>query len=58
MDDLDDIYRIYHSGENYRFIEPMDEDRDVERAKLESYIFYMYGFYGFGLYAVCLKDSG
>lgn len=58
VDNLDDIYRIYHSGENYRFIEPMDEDRDVERAKLESYIFYMYGFYGFGLYAVCLKDSG
>ena len=36
----------------------MDDDYDVEKAKLESYIFYMYGFYGFGLFAVCLKDSG
>jgi len=58
VSDLEDIYRIYHSGDVCRFIEPMSEDRDEEKAKLESYIYYMYGFYGFGLYAVCLKDSG
>ena len=26
--------------------------------KLKSYIHYIYGFYGFGLWAVCLKESG
>ena len=56
--DLDDLYRIYRSGDVRRFIEPMSDDYETEKEKLASYIYYMYGFYGFGLFAVCKKNSG
>lgn len=54
--DLDSLYSLYENGGD--FISPMDSKREEERMKLESYIQYVYGFYGFGLWAVCDKVSG
>lgn len=56
-EDLAGLYQLYEETDT-RYIEPLAEDRDVERVQLENYIHYIYGFYGFGLWAVCLKDTG
>ena len=56
-EDLDALYQLYEESDT-RYIEPLSEDRDEELAKLKSYIHYVYGFYGFGLWAVCLKENG
>lgn len=56
--DIDALYELYGDAENVRYIEPLSADRAEEKEKLESYIRYIYGFYGFGLWAVCLKDTG
>lgn len=56
-EDLDDIYRLYGESD-VSFLQPLSEDRQEEREKLKSYIRYSYGFYGVGLWAVCLKESG
>lgn len=55
--DLDGLYRIYEESDT-RFLQPLSENREEELEKLKSYIQYVYGFYGFGLWAVCLKESG
>lgn len=56
-EDLSGLYQLYEETDT-TYIEPLDEDRDVELEKLKSYIKYVYGFYGVGLWAVCLKESG
>lgn len=56
-EDLAGLYSLYEESDT-RFLEPLSRDREEELEKLKSYIHYIYGFYGFGLWAVCLKDSG
>ena len=56
-EDLDALYRLYEESD-IRYIEPLSEDREEELEKLKSYIHFIYGFYGFGLWAVCLKEGG
>lgn len=56
-EDLVGLYRLYEESDT-RYIEPLSKDRDEELEKLKSYIHYIYGFYGFGLWAVCLKETG
>lgn len=56
-DDLDALYGLYDSAAVRRFVEPPTADCEAEKAKLEAYIRYVYGFYGFGLWAVCLKPG-
>lgn len=56
-EDLAGLYSLYEESDT-RFLEPLSKDRDEELEKLKSYIHYVYGFYGFGLWAVCLKKSG
>lgn len=56
-EDLTGLYRLYEATDT-RYIEPLAQDRDEELEKLKSYIHYIYGFYGFGLWAVCLKETG
>ncbi len=55
--DLDELYRIYSESDT-RFLQPLSEDREEELEKLKSYIQYVYGFYGFGLWAICLRETG
>lgn len=56
-EDLAGLYHLYEESDT-RYIEPLSENRDEELDKLKSYIHYIYGFYGFGLWAVCLKEDG
>ena len=55
-EDIDGLYTIYEG--NQMFVPPLSQDRDEEKMKLESYIHYVYGFYGFGLWAVVEKATG
>jgi len=57
LDDLDRVYEIY-SGEG--ITDYVDDlfDRDEEEEYIKSYIDNMYFFYGYGMWLVCLKDSG
>lgn len=57
-EDIDALYALYEDDDAKRYSEALSLDRDEEKEKLESYIRYVYGFYGFGLFAVCLKDTG
>lgn len=56
-EDLAGLYRLYEESDT-RYIEPLAKDPEEELEKLKSYIHYIYGFYGFGLWAVCLRESG
>lgn len=56
-EDLSGLYQLYEETDT-SYIEALDQDRDVELEKLKSYIKYVYGFYGVGLWAVCLKENG
>lgn len=58
LKDLDGLYDIYNSWGMIEGVQPLSPDRDEEYAKLAGYIEWMYGFYGVGLWAVCLKDDG
>lgn len=55
-EDIDALYSIYE--DNCDYIEPLSKNREEERQKLKAYIKYVYGFYGFGLWAVVEKESG
>ena len=52
-EDIDALYSIYE--DNCDYIEPLSKNREEERQKLKAYIKYVYGFYGFGLWAVVEK---
>ena len=56
--DLDGLYEIHSSWGPVKGVEPLSCDRKEEAQKLQSYIHFMYGFYGTGLWAVCLRSSG
>ena len=56
-EDLAGLYRLYEESDT-RYIDPLSEDPDEELVILKNYIHYIYGFYGFGLWAVCLKETG
>lgn len=67
-EDIDSLYELYDSwakGPGICFLEEMCpgmeglcDDPDAEYEKMKSYIQWMYGFYGVGLYAVIEADSG
>ncbi len=56
-EDLAGLYRLYEESDT-TYIDPLSEDPDEELVILKNYIHYIYGFYGFGLWAVCLKETG
>ena len=56
-EDLAGLYRLYEESDT-RYIDPLSKDPDEELVVLKNYIHYIYGFYGFGLWAVCLKETG
>ena len=55
-EDLDGIYALY-DRQARRFLEPPSDDRGREEAILRAYIERIYGLYGFGHWAVVLKDE-
>ena len=55
-EDLDGIYALY-DRQACRFLEPPSDDRGREEDILRAYIDRIYGLYGFGHWAVLLKDE-
>lgn len=58
LEDVDEFYRIYREPSITRYMEGLYEDRDEEMEYMKSYIDQIYGFYGYGLWTVILKESG
>lgn len=56
MDDLDALYEIYDETVT-RYVEALYEDRKEEEEFTIAYIKNMYGFYGYGVWIVELKDG-
>lgn len=57
-EDVDSFYRIYSDKSITAYIEDLFEDRDEEKQYIRDYIEKVYGFYGFGMWTVCLKETG
>jgi RimJ/RimL family protein N-acetyltransferase len=57
-EDLDDFYRIYDESEAAKYLAPLSDDRQEEQEKLQAYIDFVYGFYGFGWWSVFEKKTG
>ena len=58
VDDVDEFYRIYKDPSITLYMENLYEDRDTEAAYMKAYIDQIYGFYGYGLWTVILKETG
>lgn len=58
LKDVDEFYRIYKEPSITLYMEDLYEDRDAELAYMKAYIDQIYGFYGYGLWTVILKDTG
>lgn len=57
-EDVESFYDIYRDKEITRYMENLFEDREKERQYIRDYIEKVYGFYGFGMWTVCLKETG
>lgn len=57
-EDVDRFYEIYRDREITEYMEDLYEDREKERQYIRDYIEKVYAFYGFGMWTVCLKETG
>ncbi len=57
LEDMDALFALYEGEGMTDYIEPLYE-YEKEREYQEAYIAHMYGFYGFGLWAVIEKETG
>lgn len=57
-DDLDFLYQCRQDEQSARFVAGPTADRQTETEKLAAYRKLIYGFYGFGLWMVCEKNTG
>ncbi len=58
LDDLEELYELYSDSAITRFLEPLYENREEEIEFTRAYIKNMYGFYGYGMWALIHKDTG
>ncbi len=58
VEDVEAFYRIYKEPSITRYMEDLFRDPDEERVYIETYIKQVYGFYGFGMWTVILKETG
>lgn len=56
--DVKEFYRIYREPSITYYMEDLFQDHDEENAYMEAYIRQIYGFYGFGMWTVLLKNTG
>ena len=56
--DVEEFYRIYKDPSITLYMENHYEDADAETAYMKAYIDQIYGFYGYGLWTVILKETG
>lgn len=57
LSDIPDFYCIYQNPSVTAHMEPLYPDPDMEKAYLQDYIRQVYGFYGFGIWTVLLKET-
>lgn len=57
-EDVDSFYRIYRDKSITAYMEDLFQDSEKERNYINEYIEKVYGFYGFGMWTVCLKETG
>ncbi len=57
MEYLDALFELYAGEGMTDYVEPL-YSYEKEREYQESYIRYMYGFYGYGMWIVCDRESG
>lgn len=57
-EDVDSFYRIYSDESITAYMEDLFEDKEKEKQYIRDYIEKVYGFYGFGMWTVCLKETG
>lgn len=57
-EDVDSFYRIYSDKSITAYMEDLFENRDEEKQYIRDYIEKVYGFYGFGMWTVCLRETG
>lgn len=58
MEDVDEFYRIYSKPSITLYMEDLYKEREAELAYMKAYIDQVYGFYGYGLWTVILKETG
>lgn len=58
LSDVEDFYRIYQEPSITRYMENLFPEKEAEQAYMKAYIDQIYGFYGYGLWSVVLKESG
>lgn len=58
VDDVEAFYAIYQEKSVTEYMEDLFEDPEEERRYIRDYIDKVYGFYGFGMWTVCLKSTG
>lgn len=58
QEDMESFYEIYKDKSITAYMENLFEDREKEREYIRDYIEKVYGFYGFGMWTVCLKETG
>lgn len=56
--DVESFYRIYRDESITEYMEDLFEEPERERQYIRDYIEHVYGFYGFGMWTVCLGESG
>lgn len=57
LEDVDSFYGIYRDKSITAYMEDLFEDREQERQYIRDYIEKVYGFYGFGMWTVCLRET-
>jgi RimJ/RimL family protein N-acetyltransferase len=58
VDDVEEFYRIYEEPAITRYMEPLYENPEEERAYARDYINQVYAFYDFGIWTVVEKSTG
>lgn len=58
VEDVDRFYEIYSVPSITYYMEPLYENPEDEKKYTSEYIRQIYGFYGYGLWSVVLRDSG
>lgn len=57
-EDVESFYRIYQDKSITAYMEDLFQNKEAEIAYIREYIEKVYGFYGFGMWSVCLRESG
>lgn len=56
--DVESFYRIYRDKSITAYMEDLFAEPEKERQYIKDYIEKVYGFYGFGMWTVCRKETG